>query len=185
MNGVYFDRYWLPVTMLFAPVLALCLSGEENAALRRMALLLFVGTTLLVSAMCMAHSMAHKQAEEDMRMAAIDEARAQGLDKGYATFWNANILTELSDGEIDVTALDWTHNAAGEESMKPQRWLEAEQSFVMDRPEEPVFLLVGGWESEGIEPFLERVQAKKAEIGGYIDFYTIPRQALLFEAMGE
>ena len=53
----------------------------------------------------------------------------------------------------------------------------------MNTPDEAVFLLVGRWESAGVEPLLERVQAQRVDIPGWIDFYIIPSQRLLFEVM--
>ena len=53
LRSVYFDRYWLPVMMVGAPVLALCVSTEKNGVLRVLAVLLFAGTVLLSSASTM------------------------------------------------------------------------------------------------------------------------------------
>ena len=184
LRSVYFDRYWLPVAMLGGPVMALCLTEERNPVLRRLAALLFAGTVLLSSASCLYYSMRSPQAEEEMRMEAIDEARSLGLDKGYATFWNANIVTELSNGEIAMTSLEWTSDEEGRR-LQPSRWLEAEDELTMDRPEEPVFLLVGIWEEKGFEPFLQEIGAQLHELDGWINLYWIPTQRSLFEAMGE
>ena len=82
-----------------------------------------------------------------MRMAVVDAARANGVNKGYATFWNANITTELSDGEIDVAAVEFVHENGSVSALRPFLWLETDEDFEMNAPDEPVFLLVGMFES--------------------------------------
>jgi len=47
----------------------------------------------------------------------------QGYRNGYATFWNANILTELSDGTIDVWCVD-TFGPRTPQSPDLYRWLQ-------------------------------------------------------------
>ena len=184
LSSMYFDRYWLSVTALGVPVTMACLSAEDNAVLRRLAALLLTGTVVLTSASCIYHSMRNPQVDSEMRFAAVDALRERGLTKGYATFWNANIVTELSNGEIDVVAVEKVQTPQGETSLAPYRWLEAEEDFAEDRPQEPVFLLLGQWEEGGMEPFLARTGAQAVELDGYVGLYVIPSQALLFEAMG-
>lgn len=184
LRSVYFDRYWLPVMMLGAPVMALCLSREKNRIFAALALLLFMGTTLLSSASCMYYSMRNPQVKSEMRMEAVELAQQRGMDQGYATFWNANIVTELSHGELDVASVDFVRENGNVSALSPYLWLETDKDFEMNSPDEPVFLLVGEWEAAGIEPLLQRLQAEQADTDGWIRFYVIPSQRLLFEAMG-
>ena len=183
LRSVYFDRYWLPVMMVGAPVLALCVSTEKNGVLRVLAVLLFAGTVLLSSASTMYYSMRNPQLERDGRLDIVQTARAHGLFKGYATFWNANIITEASDGEIDVAGVEWVMQNGVVDAIKPARWLETDRDFEMLMPDEPVFLLVGEWECQGIEPLLERLHAQRIEMDGWVQFYIIPSQRLLFDVM--
>lgn len=183
LRSVYFDRYWLPVMMLGAPVLALCLSTEKNGVLRVLAMLLFAGTVLLGSASTMYYSMRNPQLERDGRLDIVQTAGEHGLTKGYATFWNANVITEASDGAIDVAGIEWITENGEIVSMAPLRWLETEQDYAMDMPDEPVFLLVGEWECQGIEPLLAKLQAKQVESSDWIRFYIVESQEKLFEAM--
>ena len=53
----------------------------------------------------------------------------------------------------------------------------------MDAPEEPVFLLLGVWEEDGLDGFLSRCQETRVVLDGWINLYEIPSQRLLFEAM--
>lgn len=183
LRSVYFDRYWLPVMMMGAPVMALCLSTEKNGVLRVLAMLLFAGTVLLGSISTMFYAMRNPQIERDGRTTIAQTAQEYRLSKGYATFWNANVLTEVSNGKVDVAAIDWVRDGGEVVAMQPTRWLETEQDYAMDRPDEPVFLLVGEWECEGIEPLLTKLQAQRVEGDPWIRFYIIPSQRKLFEAM--
>lgn len=183
LRSVYFDRYWLPVMMVGAPVLAVCLSTEKNGVLRGMTVLLFAGTVLLSSASTMYYSMRNPQLERDGRLDIVQTAREHGLSKGYATFWNANIITEASDGEIDVAGVEWVMQNGAVDAIKPLRWLETDQDFEMSMPDEPVFLLVGEWECQKNERLLEQLHAQKIEMDGWIQFYMIPSQRLLFDVM--
>ncbi len=182
LSALYFDRYWISVTALGVPVIFACLSAEDNVPLRRMAALLFAASCLLTSLSCVRYAMKNPEVERDMRGVAIDAIRERGLDKGYATFWNANIVTELSNGEIDVVSVAKTVRD-GETTLEPYRWLEAEEDFLLDRPDEPVFLLLGTWESDGMDGFLARAGAQRVALEGYIDLYLIPSQRAFFEAM--
>ncbi|MBR4040535.1 MAG: hypothetical protein IKJ11_10645 [Clostridia bacterium] len=183
LRSVYFDRYWLPVLMLGAPVLALCLSTEKNVVLRALAMLLFAGTVLIGSASTMYYSMRNPQLAGEGRLDIVQMADELGLSKGYATFWNANVIDEASDGEVNVVGVEWIMENKEVVGFRPMRWLQTERDFAMDMPDEPVFLLVGEWEMDGIEPLLKRLQARQIEIGGWIRFYLIPSQRLLFEVM--
>ena len=178
LRSMYFDRYWIPVVALAMPVLAVALSREHNAIFRMLAAGLLCVTVLVPAASCVKRSMANPEVAADKRMVAVEAIRERGLAKGYATFWNANIVTELSDGAIEVVALEITDGG-----MTPYRWLEAEESFSMDAPEEPVFLLLGVWEEDGLDGFLSRCQATRVELDGWINLYEIPSQRLLFDAL--
>ena len=110
-------------------------------------------------------------------MEAVDAIRARGLTHGYATFWNANIVTELSNGEIEVTSVGLTRGEDGQIALQPYRWLETEESF------EPVqgstFVLLDIWEDEAAHERMIQLGAEKAEIDGYIELYILPDASVL------
>ena len=184
IRSVYLERYWLPLLMLGAPVMAACLTHEKDGILRAAVIALLAGTVLLTSASCIYYSAKNPQVQTDMRMEAVDLIRRMGLDKGYATFWNANIITELSDGEIDVVSLIARTEQDGSVSFHLNPWLETDEELSMDRPDAPIFLLLGTWERDGCDAFLQKTQAIHHELDGWIDLYEIPAQRLLFEAVG-
>ena len=57
----------------------------------------------------------------------------QGYTQGYATFWNGNVLTEWSDGQIEM----WVTNNFN--TMQPYEWLQ--KTSHANPPEGQVFLL--------------------------------------------
>ena len=71
-----------------------------------------------------------------------------GIMNGYATFWNANVLTELSDGDIEVwtwpveTSLDWPKMKSVDEIYG---WLQV-KSHKVEKPEGKVFILLSNAE---------------------------------------
>lgn len=183
LSSMYVDRYWIPVVTMAMPVLAVALSREKNVPLRVLAAGLLCVTALLPAASCMKYSMRNPEYVTDKRMAAVDALRERGYTKGYSTFWVANIVTELSDGEIEVVSMEMTQKDA-ETSLAPYRWLEAEENFAMDRPEEPVFLLLGNWEEAQLAPLMEKLGARRTQLDGWIHLYEIASQRALFEALG-
>lgn len=99
----YAERYNLPVIMLSIPLLEA--AAEQIRPVRkrlwvRANLFLFVILVGLNSIFFL-----HKKADVDNTLAyreISDILLSQNYCNGYATFWNANVLTELSDGNIDV-----------------------------------------------------------------------------------
>ena len=57
----------------------------------------------------------------------------EGYTQGYATFWNGNVLTEWSDGQIEM----WVTNNFN--TLEPYEWLQ--KTSHVQPPEGPVFLL--------------------------------------------
>lgn len=95
------------------------------------------------------------------------EAAAQwllenGYQTGYSTFWNGNVLTEISDGQIDLIAYhDWTQE-------EPTPWLQRTDHFG-GQPEGKVFAYVGGDELAAGLPFMTQQAAWE---DGYAKIYT-------------
>ena len=177
VSGVYFDRYWIPVLAMSLPALADCLSAEENVSLRRLSILLLVGTVSLESALCIHDSMSHPQVKTEMRMEAVNVIRERGLTHGYATFWNANIVEELSDGGIEVTAVGLARDADGQIELEPYRWLETEESFQLVQG--GTFVLLGTWEDEAAHELMMQLGAEKMGLDGYIELYILPDASVL------
>jgi len=113
VDGLYLNRYWIPVMTLGAPVMAACLTRERNTALRALSAIAFACVVLGLSAAQIRNSMASPEINAGRKdnAAAVKES---GIGFGYATFWNANVMTELTDGEVEIVAMNLEPNARGE-----------------------------------------------------------------------
>ena len=75
------------------------------------------------------------------------EAVKEDYPTGYATFWNANIVTELSDGKIDMYDwLDWGEPEDLADVDTLYEWLQVKRHH--EHPEGKVFLLFTSEEFE-------------------------------------
>lgn len=61
------------------------------------------------------------------------------LTQGYGTFWNANVLTELSNGEIEI----WVLNPDVSEGFNIYNWLQSKDHMNNEPINEKVFLVSG------------------------------------------
>ncbi len=67
-------------------------------------------------------------------MAAFLEEK--GFEFGFATYWNANIMTELTDGRVEIA------NIQDPESLEYFKWSSPVKYYQEDYHQGPVFLLL-------------------------------------------
>lgn len=149
-------RYFLVGTVLLFVVLALAIEVEpcRNAMLRTLTLLFMVGCCAFGAQNIMRYD--YHQGDVNYEMAA-DWLVEHGYTQGYATYWNANLLTAASDGQIDMWVLsDSSHSLyAGEwRTMGMQRILQEKRKLTED-PQGRVFLLVTEAEQKEGSPLLD------------------------------
>jgi len=78
------------------------------------------------------------------RMAAVQYLLDQGVEYGYASFWNANYTTYLSDGRLNLS------NVGGDfENLKQQKWLSSNRMYSLAKNSEYYFVWMEN--SEAIE----------------------------------
>ena len=183
VDGLYLNRYWIPVMTLGAPVMAVCLTREKNAVFRALAALTFAVLVLGLSAAQIRNSMGAPEIGEDDRLNAA-AVRESEIDFGYATFWNGNVMTELTDGEVEIVGMNLEKNAQGETYPAWISWLETKENAAMNRPEEPVLLLLTPSEAEQMEAFLEACGAEERELPAQcLRMYVVPSQRMYFDAV--
>ena len=180
LEGLYLNRYWIPLMTLGAPVMAACLTGETNAPLRRGCALLFAGVVLIASAMQITSTMKRPEITDVQRERAafLQESR---LTFGYATFWNANVITELTNGEVEAVGITIAQNEKGQGVPRVSEWLEAQENRRMERPEERVFMLLTEAESERLDDFLKKSGAQARCTRDGMTAYEIESQRIFFE----
>lgn len=126
-------RYYLTIYVFLLPILCFYLEKEEKLFDR------FAVVTILVICMALATgkvvlSFATTDKNADRRQVA-QELKNSGIKFGYATYWNANILTELTDGQVEVA------NVGDAENLEFFRWSSPRKYY--DIPYDgPVFLLL-------------------------------------------
>lgn len=162
VENMYVNRYWIPVMTLGGPIMALCLTKEQNTALRRMAGVIFACVALGLSAAQIKNSMASPQigAVERENAACVEST---GVKFGYASFWNANNLTELTNGYVEAVAF---RVVEGKQGNYPDlnMWLEVQADREMNRPEETVFMLLSQPEKKQLSAFLEACGAEEVQM---------------------
>ena len=110
--------------------------------------------------------------------------RESGLTMGYATFWNANVMTELTDGEVEVVSMTIIRNAQDQAYPEMSVWLEMKENTRENRPDEPVFLLLSANEALELAPFLDACAAQKRPLAGeWLQMYVVESQHRYFETI--
>ncbi len=143
-------RYYSPITVFFIPLVSLLFKESDwKKILSRLAF-------LLIAVITAASGMMFYYKEWDVRPSLEFGRIAKDLVSmeyynGYATFWNSNVLTELSNGKIDVWSL-----SDGPEDLKytpsidqTYHWLQL-VSHDTTHPEGKVFLLLSKDEYDNI-----------------------------------
>lgn len=126
---------WLTIIPLVFPVLQL--EGETEhfrvPGARRVAALAFCACFVAVSIGSGMRYFTDGYRTNPHLEEVCDWLTDQGYTQGYATFWNGNVLTEWSDGEIEM----WVCKDFN--TLAPYQWLQ--KTSHAQPPEGPVFLL--------------------------------------------
>ncbi len=93
-------RYYLTVFIFVLPVLCFYLEQEQLYFDKALVTLLLAGCLLLASGKTVLSYMSVDK-NADKRVVA-EFLQEKGYTFGYATYWNANIITELTDGQVEV-----------------------------------------------------------------------------------
>ena len=132
----YQRRFNLPVVVTALPAVAIWIEGIPQRARRiavRVALALCVSCTA-----ALVYADQGAAVEPARELGVIAEAVLEdGYTQGYATFWNGNVMTELSDGAIEMRTWDGTATRRLDE-LYP--WLQ-DRRHLETAPEGKVFLL--------------------------------------------
>lgn len=152
-SNIHFEnRYWLLITVLSFPLAAAFFNELEAKRT-------FINATVIIFVMfcCICGIQYYKEnwkTDSTYELRQISEiAQNQGYATGYASFWNANVLTELSNGKIDM--YDWINT--GDSSNQNMRDLkDVDQTFTWlqlkrhdyERPKGKVFILFSKQEAQ-------------------------------------
>lgn len=136
---LYSDRYNMAAMMFAIPIIVINLYEVKwNKYLKFCIIAVLAGGILISSVMRYAH---YGNMDKTAELRPIVEylAKEQGISEGYATFWNGNVLTELSDGLIEVWL--WEDDISEQKDVEAVLpWLQAVAHQTV-KPEGRMFLL--------------------------------------------
>ncbi len=146
-------RYYLLYIMMFVPLLAVFyretgLSTEVKKLLYGMAVI-----AVVILSFGVYRNELRKTANEE-RAVLKEYLVEHGYTYGYATFWNADVMTELSGGRIEMAALE-EHD--GNCSLFP--WLVSLDTLFPREPRKDVFLILHGNERNKFSSLIENREA--------------------------
>lgn len=93
-------RYYITVFLFVLPLLCIYYEYEKLPLDRMLLALILCGALGLTTAKCV-YSYIDKDKNEDKRPVAA-YLEEQGYTFGYASYWNGNIITELTNGQVEV-----------------------------------------------------------------------------------
>ena len=95
------DRYMLPYILFFIVVLCIYVQREDIHISVRRLVYVAVMALFIVNSACK-YIEAISDEKDTSRNEAVEFLMENDYDFGYATYWNGNVLTELTNGKIEV-----------------------------------------------------------------------------------
>lgn len=132
----YSDRYNIPIIVLFVPLAVFALSRCSLDNRNRGLIIMFF--VILLALRGGTFYFAEQKTDNTRELRTIsDILYNRDYHNGYATFWNANILTELTDGNVEVW--DWDEACSKVRCIdQTYQWLQL-KSHVTEHPKNKVF----------------------------------------------
>ena len=137
-------RYYLTVYIFLLPVLCFYLEKEEHYFDRlAVCVLLAACLTLATGKTVLSFVTVDKNVDRRKVAAALEE---QGFKFGYATYWNGNIITELTNGNVEIA------NVGDGIYLDYFKWSSPMKYYAEDYAQGEVFLLLSAEElAEAVE----------------------------------
>jgi hypothetical protein len=125
-TSAYGAPYWIPILPFSLLILAI---GYRNGSVKRPVpdriLCLVAVLSVILCSLCTMRNPFNPSNPIDNRIAAPAEWLVNnGYTQGYATFWNSDVLTELSNGKIEMWSV-WNHgDAQNTDDLVLYEWLQ-------------------------------------------------------------
>ncbi len=165
----YVNRYNIPIAVFGIPIIGIGLKDIKwDVKIKNAAFALFFILLLLCGAgTYKTYSKIDNTADLREIAAFLTE---NDYYEGYSTFWNGNVLTELSDGEIDMRVWS-TVNVNAQNINNIYRWAQLKEHETTV-PEGKVFVLFSEsqYEETTLNQYLEEEDIIYQKDGGYIIF---------------
>ena len=172
------ERYGLLNTVLSVPLFAVALKEVRvKEHVKKAVTAVFLAA---VAAGCVLLLVRMDGVDETLEKRVMaDKMVAEGYENGYATFWNGNVMTELSDGKIQMWVWsDATWDQHGTDVDAMYQWLQL-TSHDTERPAGKVFVLFSRKEFEN-NPWKQNLQpedviyeSEEYVVLGYPDYETM------------
>ena len=165
-------RYYLTVFMFALPVAGLFLD-EEQLPFDRIAVIILMagGLTLSTAKTVFSFISVDKNADRREVAAFLQE---NDYDFGFATYTNGNIITELTDGAVEIG------NIGDPQYLEFFKWSSPMKYYEENYHEGETFLLLTAEEASGYAEAKALQQGKKVyEDGKYVVFLYESRKALM------
>lgn len=131
----FVDRYYLPITVYIVPCAFVLIFNETFHKIKRFALGVTLTIALLASTFGVSKDIIRSRKQNRI---AVTNFLKDNYSFGYATFWNANVLTALTDGKVETGILG---NYG--ENYETYNWLTPKRYYVKDfKNDEKIFLLI-------------------------------------------
>lgn len=135
------DRYYIPIAIFFLITVAIYMEWEECSFDRVAVALILLGCLSLAGLKTYYSFVTNDKNETRYEMAEYLED--EGYTFGYASYWNSNIMTEVSNGQLEMANL-WSIASLGD-----FKWSSRMSTY--EEKEGKVFLIVGKNELEELE----------------------------------
>ena len=147
---LYRDRYNIPSHIFgFALILFWIRESRPRFKIRSFLLLLYI-CALLINSVSAYRFFGKADSTSEYREI-VSYLTGEGYEYGYGTFWNASILTELSDGQIKMHTWEDGKNSGTLEDLTDvdytYKWLQAKENDTLI-PEGKVFVIFAANEPE-------------------------------------
>lgn len=156
-------RYYITTVILLIPIVLFYLDGEEKP-LDRYLVAALLAVCLLTATAKTGLSMMTSDKNADRR-AVAQQLQERGYRFGYATYWNANIVQELSNGAVEVANL----HMGEDNSLSLFRWSSAQRYYGENYAQGRVFLLLTEEEESALKGSgLLEAGEEEFRAGGYV-----------------
>ena len=144
-NSTLVPRYYITTVILLIPLVAFYLEAEKKPLDRYIMVFLLAFCLLAATAKTGLSMMASDKNAE--KRAVAQELVEKGYKFGYATYWNANITQELSEGRVELANL----HREDDGSLTLFRWSSMRRYYEEDYPSGEVFLLLTEQEEQALQ----------------------------------
>lgn len=151
--------HFLPISVYALPLAACALKRLPWPGRWRAALAGVLACLLAATSAVNYPYFSRRDVTYELRMA-LESLLAEGYDCGYATFWRANVLTELSGGEVEMYSLEGPYDGPEAfDNLFPWLQLKAHDDTP---PAGKVFVLLSKYEGETSLPVFSRLDPSHA-----------------------